>query len=379
VIAAGTLEPAEACADRSGSANDIAQLFFTPSSTGIPNGVTVTHTNVAHFVNAMVARYDIAEDDRFSQMFDHTCDLSVFDMFVAWHEGACVCCPQASVLLNPDKFIRDAKLTVWFSVPSLGVLMQRLGVLRRNRYPSLRWSLFSGEPLPTDLATTWLNAAPRSVLENLYGPTELTVACSMYRWDPARSPGECRLGVVPIGQPAPGMEGLVVDDVLREVPPGTAGELIMTGPQRTPGYWRNPQLTSRAHVRPKERQATFYRTGDRVIRPLDNGPLTYLGRLDDQIKVSGYRVELGEVEATLRDEPGVEAAVAVGWPTTPTGAAGIVAFLKGSDIDATAIRSSLKAKLQTYAVPHTIRVLSELPYHQNGKVDRQALLSRLEA
>jgi acyl-coenzyme A synthetase/AMP-(fatty) acid ligase len=175
------------------------------------------------------------------------------------------------------------------------------------------------------------------------------------------------------------MEALVVDDALREVPPGTAGELLMTGPQRTPGYWRNPEVTSRAHVRPAERQEIFYRTGDRVIRPLDGGPITYLGRLDHQIKVSGYRVELGEVEATLRDEPGVEAAVAVAWPTTPTGAAGIVAFLKGSDIDATAIRSSLKAKLQTYAVPHTIRVLSELPYHQNGNVDRQALLSRLEA
>jgi acyl-coenzyme A synthetase/AMP-(fatty) acid ligase len=153
----------------------------------------------------------------------------------------------------------------------------------------------------------------------------------------------------------------------------------MTGPQRTPGYWRNAEATSRAYVRPAERHATFYRTGDRVIRPLGDGPLTYLGRLDHQIKVSGYRVELGEVEATLRDEPGVEAAVAVGWPTTATGAAGIVAFLKGHDIDATAIRSSLKAKLQTYAIPHTIRVLSELPYHQNGKVDRQALLSRLEA
>jgi amino acid adenylation domain-containing protein len=379
VIGASDLEPASACADRSASPDDIAQLIFTSSSTGIPNGVTVTHRNVTHFVNAMVARYDIAADDRFSQLFDHTSDLSVFDMFVPWHQGACVCCPPTSALLNPDKFIRDARLTVWFSVPSLGVFVQRLGVLRRGRYPTLRWSLFSGEPLPTDLATAWVNAAPRSVLENLYGPTELTVACSMYRWDPATSPGECRLGVVPIGRPAPGMEALVVDETLREVRPGTAGELLMTGPQRTPGYWRNPEATSRAHVWSPERHAFFYRTGDRVFRPIDDGPLTYLGRLDHQIKVSGYRVELGEVEATLRDEPGVEAAVAVGWPTTATGAAGIVAFLKGNDIDATAIRSSLKTKLQSYAVPHTIRILSEMPHNQNGIVDRQALLSRLEA
>jgi amino acid adenylation domain-containing protein len=379
VIGAGGLEPADACTYTPQSADDIAYLLFTSGSTGIPKGVTVTHGNVMHFVNAMAARYEISENDRFSQMFDHTFDLSVFDMFVAWQKGACVCCPPASALINPDKFIREAKLTVWFSVPSVGLLMKRLGVLRAGRYPRLRWSLFCGEPLPTDLACTWAPAAPQSVLENLYGPTELTVACSVYRWDPARSPAECRLGVVPIGRPSPGMEALVVDDTLREVPPGVAGELIVNGPQRTPGYWRNPEATARAHVAPPGREAIFYRTGDRVVRPIDGGPMTYLGRLDHQIKVSGYRVELGEVEATLRDEPGVEAAVAIGWPTTPTGAAGIVAFLTGSDIDAAAVRSSLKAKLQAYAVPHTIRVVSHLPYNENGKVDRQALRSRLEA
>src|SRR6185503_1299966 len=128
-----------------------------------------------------------------------------------------------------------------------------------------------------------------------------------YRWDPATSPSECRLGIVPIGRPAPEMDALVVDDTLREVPPGTAGELLMAGPQRTPGYWHDAEATLQAHVRPRNRDAVFYRTGDRVVRPIADGPLTYLGRLDHQIKVAGHRVELGEVEATLRDEPGVEA------------------------------------------------------------------------
>jgi amino acid adenylation domain-containing protein len=379
VIGAHELEPPDALKCLPQSPEDIAYLLFTSGSTGIPKGVMVAHRNVTHFVDAMAVRYGVTEGDRFSQMFDHTVDLSVFDMFVAWQNGACVCCPPERVLLNPDKFIRDAKVTVWFSVPTVGVLMKRLGVLREGRYPSLRWSLFCGEPLPGDLADAWVKAAPLSVLENLYGPTELTVACSMYRWDPKRSPAESRLGIVPIGRPAPGMEALVVDEELREVPPGTAGELLMAGPQRTSGYWRNAEATARAHVLPPGKASLFYRTGDRVFRPLDHGPITYVGRVDHQIKVSGHRVELGEVEATLRGEPGVEAAVAVGWPTSVTGAAGIVAFLTGTDIDATAIRSSLKAKLQAYAVPHTIRVLSELPHNRNGKVDRQALMSRLEA
>jgi amino acid adenylation domain-containing protein len=379
VVGARELESPDSWLPREQSPDDLAYLLFTSGSTGIPKGVGVTHRNVVHFVQAVAERYGITETDRFSQMFDHTADLSVFDMFAAWEKGARVCCPSAPVLLNPDKFIRDAKLTVWFSVPSAGMLMKRLGVLRPNRYPSLRWSLFCGEPLPTELAAAWTRAAPQSLVENLYGPTELTVACAMYRWNPATSPSECRLGVVPIGLPSPGMDALVVDETLREVPPGTAGELLMAGPQRTPGYWHDAEATLRAHVRPPHRHAVFYRTGDRVVRPIGDGPLTYLGRLDHQIKVSGHRVELGEVEATLCDEPGVEAAVAVGWPTTVTGAAGIVAFLTGSDIDATAIRSSLKSKLQAYAIPHTIRVVSELPYNENGKVDRQALMSRLEA
>jgi len=151
----------------------------------------------------------------------------------------------------------------------------------------------------------------------------------------------------------------------------------MAGPQRTPGYWRNPDATRRAYVAPPGKDALFYRTGDRVFRPVGNGPLTYVGRVDHQIKVSGYRVELGEVEATLREEPGVEAAVALGWPMTATGAAGIVAFVTGSNIDAAAIRSSVKAKLQRYAVPHTIRLVPDLPQTANGKVDRQALVSLL--
>ena len=136
----------------------------------------------------MVDRYGINAGDRFSQMFDTTFDLSVFDMFVAWSQGACVCCPSRKTLLNPDVFVREKDLTVWFSVPSLGMLMDRFGALKAGRYPSLRWSLFCGEQLPVDLATHWAAAAPESILENLYGPTELTVACSVYRWDQAALP-----------------------------------------------------------------------------------------------------------------------------------------------------------------------------------------------
>ena len=378
-VGAQDLAPAESWFPSSGSPDALAYLLFTSGSTGLPKGVGVSHRNVTSFVHTMARRYSFTCDDRFSQMFDTTFDLSVFDLFVAWQHGACVYCPPRNVLLNPDQFIREHDLTVWFSVPTIGLLMKQLGVLKPGRYPSLKWSLFCGEPLRTDLAEAWAAAAPASILDNLYGPTELTVACTVYRWDPSRSPSESSGGNVPIGSPNPGMTARVVDDCLRDVAPGQIGELLMAGTQCTAGYWRDDNATQRSYLRLPDGDELFYRTGDRVERPSGDGPLRYVGRVDDQIKVLGHRVELGEVESWLRREPGVQEAVAVGWPSTSAGIAGIAAFVIGSGLDIAAIRARMRQRLQHYAVPQTIRVLPTFPQNANGKVDRQALLRLLNA
>jgi acyl-CoA synthetase (AMP-forming)/AMP-acid ligase II len=193
------------------------------------------------------------------------------------------------------------------------------------------------------------------------------------------SPDESDDGIVPIGHPFPGLETIVVDEGFREVAPGASGELLMSGPQVTPGYWGSPDATARSYVELPNRTGLYYRTGDRVRRPTAGGPMTWVGRIDHQVKVLGFRVELGEVEATLREEPGVEAAVALGCcPMTATGAVGIVAFVSGVDIDPATIRASLRLKLQHYAIPQVIHVLPALPTNVNGKVDRQALSRRLQ-
>jgi non-ribosomal peptide synthetase component F len=289
-----------------------------------------------------------------------------------------VCCPSAAQKSLPAQWINDSKLTIWFSVPSTGALMNKLRMLTPNKYPKLRYSLFCGEALPIEITEKWQKAAPNSVLENLYGPTELTIACTLYRWDSARSPAECEMGVVPIGDPYPAMEVLVADESLNEVPPGETGELLMTGPQLSLGYWKDPEKTAAAFVTPPEKSTIYYRTGDRVRRPLPGKPMTYLGRVDFQIKIQGYRVELGEIEAIAREAAGVDVAIAVGWPLSASGADGVVVFLGADKADIDAVTAVMKERLPAYMVPSQIRTIPAFPLNSNGKVDRKALTKMLE-
>jgi amino acid adenylation domain-containing protein len=351
----------------------VAYLLFTSGSTGVPKGVMVSHANARHYIDWTVARYAVTEQDRLSQTFDLTFDLSVHDMFVAWEQGACVCCPTQKQLMKPGGFIRESRLSIWFSVPSTVLFMRRFGLLKPGAYPLLRLSLFCGEALPVEAVRQWAGAAPQSVIENIYGPTELTIACTAYRWDPERSPSECEQGTVPIGLPFDGMEVLVADETLQEVAPGESGELLMAGPQCTPGYWQDEEKTARVFVVPPGRSEVYYRTGDRVRRPTPGRPITYLGRLDTQIKILGHRVELGEIEAAVRQASGVDGVVALGWPLTPSGADGVEVFLQTEDVDAESLRERLKACLPPYMVPRRIHALPAFPLNANGKFDRPAL------
>jgi amino acid adenylation domain-containing protein len=359
--------------------DSIAYLLFTSGSTGQPKGVMVSHANVSHYVDYVTQRYGFSANDRLSQTFDLTFDLSAHDMFVAWENGACLCCPTQKEMIKPGAFINNARLTVWFSVPSTAVFMRRLGVLKPGMYPHLRLSLFCGEALPVEIVRLWSLAAPNSIIENIYGPTELTIACTAYRWEHRNSPAECHHGVVPIGVPFANMEALIVDERLREVEPGVAGELLMTGPQLCLGYWDDKQKTARAFVAVPGRPGRYYyRTGDRVWRAAVDKPLLYLGRLDSQIKVLGHRVELGEVEAAVRDAAGLDGVVALGWPITPSGADAIEVFLQTEDCDTKNLLEKLRTRLPVYMVPRNIRLLGQFPLNANGKCDRKALQLILE-
>jgi len=357
----------------------LAYLLFTSGSTGTPKGVAVAHRNVRAYLDYMTSLYGVHPEDRVSQLAEMTFDASVFDIWLPWERAACLCCPSDTELRRVDRFIRGSAISICFSVPSAAIVLQRLGLLREDRFPSLRVTVFCGEPLPGDVASAWAAAAPNSIVENLYGPTELTVSCTRYRWTDT-SPHDVHLGLVPIGFPHPGMDMLIVDEeTLRPVNHGEAGELLMTGAQMTLGYWDDPERTDAAYVIPPGESRRFYRTGDRVDRRSEDGLLRYLGRVDHQIKVRGYRVELGEVEAAVREESGLQAVVAVGWPRTESGVSGIEVFVEGVEADLDGLPERLGRRLPYYMIPRRIHLFERLPLNANGKFDRHALVARLEA
>jgi amino acid adenylation domain-containing protein len=359
----------------------IACLFFTSGSTGIPKGVGVTHANAARFVEMSVERYGqcgLSESDRFSQFYDITFDSSMFDLYISWAFGAALCCPTAAEWISPNKFILEKRLTVIDIVPSAGHAMNRSNGWRPGRFPGLRLCRFGGEALSADLAAALAAAAPNAVVENVYGPTECTVDACYYRWDATRSLAECEHGMVPIGTAGPKVGLRIVDDELHEVPIGGQGELLISGPQVTPGYWRNHERTRAAFISIPGSDAIHYRTGDLVRRPAPGSPIVFLGRMDHQIKIAGVRIELGEVEKAIRDAASTDLAVALGWPPTSSGAAGIVGFIAAARVDAEVIRERLKRVLPSVMVPREIRLLAEFPLNANGKVDRKALLESLK-
>ncbi|MEW2520839.1 AMP-binding protein [Actinacidiphila alni] len=345
--------------------DDIAYILFTSGSTGTPKGVPVLHRNVDAYLRFVHDRYGFHSGNVFSQTFDLTFDLAMFDLFTGWGSGGTVVSVPPTAYASLERFVAEQGITVWFSAPSLvSLLRRRPRGLPAGSLPSLRWSLFCGEPLLAHDAADWLAAAPGSVVENLYGPTELTISCSVHRWDPATSPDSCVNDVVSIGVLHPGMRAL-----LHEQAADGTGELCVTGDQMFPGYLDPADDEGRFLDQDGER---WYRTGD-LVRYLPGGELAYLGRRDHQVKIHGVRVELAEIEWALRKVDGVKEAVAVAVDGELT------AFLLGEERPPAALAEDLAAFLPRALVPRRFVRVGEFPLNANRKVDRKALTARAAA
>lgn len=372
----GTTAPATG-AGGAASDEDCAYLLFTSGSTGKPKGVPVSHRNVRSYLDHVIDRYRLGPGCRLSHTFDLTFDLSVHDLFAAWGSGATMVVAGPDDLLDPVKYVNTHRITHWFSVPSAVAIAAHSGALQPNSMPGLRWSLFCGEQLTLDHARLWRRAAPASVIENLYGPTELTISCADYRLpaDEGDWPATSN-GTVPIGSLYAHLDYLVIDDDGHRA---ADGELCVRGAQRFSGYLNPLDDVGRFVEWNGERAvphsgeidaASWYRTGDRVA--VRDGYLVHLGRIDHQIKISGYRVELGEIEATMRQHPQVVEAVAV--PTaTSHGQLELVGVYTGSPVPPRDLTAQLRVVLPSYMIPRRFQHVAALPLNDNGKVDRSQL------
>ena len=351
-----------------------AYLLFPSGSTGRPKGVLVSQANAACYVANTLELYRPTPSDRFSQLAPLGFDFSVHDLLVPWCVGASTHVCDTANGFGLQRFIRDTRLTFWASVPSTASFMQRSGQLPMGAFPSLRQTLFCGEPLREALAGAWHRAAPQSRIDNLYGPTEATVAVSSFEWSPSGD-GE---SIVPIGRPYQGTRisvGHPRDTAAQDGAEHRIGELWISGPQLVQGYWSG--APAHGHAFEAIEAQPWYRTGDLVT--LDNrGLLHFAGRRDGQLKVRGQRLERLDVEARLRRLLGVDEVAVVGWPVLAENSVEGLAFFVGCD----ARRCRNVWKRCTRGLPHVMWpnhiMLGEIPRTRNGKTDYRRLETWLE-
>ncbi|MEU5691912.1 non-ribosomal peptide synthase/polyketide synthase [Actinosynnema sp. NPDC020468] len=346
--------------------DDAAYVIFTSGSTGRPKGVVVPHRGIVNRLLWMQDRYRLAPGERVLQKTPATFDVSVWEFFWPLLAGATLVVAKPDGHRDPAylaELIRAERVTTAHFVPSM--LRAFLAEPAATGCASLARVICSGEALPADLARRCREVLSAE-LHNLYGPTEASV--DVTSWQVASADRT----TVPIGRPVWNTGLRVLDARLRPVPPHVPGELYLTGVQLARGYLNRPGLSAERFVADPHGPAgsRMYRTGD-LARWTPDGVLEFLGRVDDQVKLRGLRVELGEVESALIAAPGVRAAAVV-LREVLDGEPVLVGYLVGA-VDVDAVRRSVARVLPDHMVPSFLVVLDALPLSANGKLDRKAL------
>ena len=360
-----------------------AYIIFTSGSTGRPKGVMVGQTAIVNRLLWMQDRYPLSADDVVAQKTPCSFDVSVWEFWWPFIAGARLVMAEPEAHRDPQamqQFFAHYGVTTTHFVPSmLAAFVASLDADSVAACRTLRRVFCSGEALPTELCREWerLTGAP---LHNLYGPTEAAVDVS---WYPACGPELAAVtgSSVPIGWPVWNTGLRILDGAMRPVPPGVAGDLYLTGIQLAQGYLGRPDLTaSRFIADPFAPGERMYRTGD-VARWLTNGAVEYLGRSDDQLKIRGQRIELGEIDRAMSALPDVAQAVSHACVFNQAAATGgdarqLVGYLvsdSGLPLDTAALKARLAEQLPPHMVPVVLMQLAELPLSANGKLDRKAL------
>lgn len=334
--------------------DNLTYLIYTSGSTGKPKGVMTTHANVVHFVESFKQVCRLTPADRLYNGFAYSFDGSVEEIWMAFSSGASLIVAtdeQAKLSTEAVKLISSEQITFLSTVPTMLRMMS-------EDMPSLKLIILSGEPCTADLVDIW---AEKVRLLNVYGPTETTVNTTYW---------ECRKGVpITIGRPIPNYPIHILDNELK---PAIKGELYIGGKGVAKGYLHQEELTSMSFREDIIEGETIYKSGD-LVTLSDDGELLFHGRIDSQVKVRGFRIELSEIESVISESEQVESvAVITVNPKMMTELAAYI-VLKGNDFDSDELLETLHKRLPIYMVPTYLELIEEMPRLTSGKIDRKAL------
>ena len=352
---------------------DLGYIIFTSGTTGMPKGVMVSNSSLNIYLDEAHEWCDLKADDRVAEAHDLTFDLSVHNMFLAWRAGSALYIMSQLDMMAPQAFVRKHEITVWLSVPTIVNNVRRANRLGPNLFPSLRLSMFCGEPLPIATIEAMKEAAPNARIENIYGPTECTIVCSRQTVTNPPLVTEQR-DILAIGHEFSNTKMLICDEDGNELPEGKMGEIALESAKLADGYFKAEEQTKKAFRNVDGRRMYF--TGDLGYRD-ENGVLHYMGRTDNQIKMKGNRIELEEVDTHLRKAAGTELAAIVAWPILEGIPQGLVGFAIENGKTAEEIQLAMKKSLPLYMVPSTIHILADMPRNTSDKIDRKALREQL--
>ena len=369
-------ESGEPLAEELAIETDLAYILYTSGSTGTPKGVMISHRNSLTFVDWAAAAAGLGEQDRVCSPAPLHFDLSVFDIFAACRAAACLTVLPERAATFPvaiARWLEAERISVWYSVPSVLTLLACYGSLQQVDLSGLRMVIFAGEVFPPKHLARLMAELPHLRYLNWYGPTETNV-CTAFEV----SSGWADDRPAPIGKACANTEVLAVTSEGRRVSrPGEEGELYVRGPSLMRGYWRQPAKTSEALVRnpfQEECDELVYRTGDLVTLEPD-GNYAYLGRRDHMVKIRGYRVELGEVEATLYQHPAIREAAVLPAPDELLGSRlrAVITTDGGGNLTREEVLDHCRQWLPSYMVPDLVEFREEMPRTSTGKVDRAGL------
>ena len=360
--------------------DDPFYIIFTSGSSGTPKGIIITLGCLEHFVEWMLREHEFIEGGEiFLNQAPFSFDLSVMDLYCSLATGGTLFSMSRDLLTSPKLLYRalaDSNITTWVSTPSFAEMCLVERTFNQAMLQRLRRFLFCGEILLPDTARLLLDRFPGVEIWNLYGPTETTVATTSIQIDRELLN---KYASLPIGRPMPGTDVFLIDAKSNVLPSGSRGEIVIRGPNVSPGYIARPDLTEARFFKQDGQRA--YRTGD--WGRVRDGMLFFEGRTDDQIKLAGHRIELADIEANLRALPVVRDAVVL--PVAKNGRvqwlAGFVvpsADFKGADSAlATTLRKRVRECLPAYMLPRKFVFMDAFPITTNGKVDKRKLAQSL--